>query len=1136
MAGDIFSATMLDVAGGSAVGGSGGGGGAGTGGAAGNGGNGDNGKASGGTAGAGGSADGTGGAGGGGGAATGGSIDAVTLAVTGDAISETLLKLAGGSAMGGAGGAGRDGTGAMAGHGGDGGNSIGSLSNPNGGAGGAGGSAYGTGGYGGAGGDAMGGSIGTVIVSVTGGIISTTTLEFAGGSAAGGVGGAGGIGQGGTGGEGGNGGSRGPNTIIIPEIPHLSNGAGGAGGAGGSADGTGAAGGAGGAAIGGGVDAVTVSVTGDVISATKLDIAGGSASGGAGGAGGNGTGGTAGNGGTGGSRNIDAVGGDGGTAGAGGTGGSANGTGGAGGDGGNATGGDANITMTSSGTITLTGDDAITITAKAGDATGGNGGAGGIGTGGTAGTGGAVGEGGDAAAGENGSADGLGGAGGAGGSATGGDVHVTLSNSSAINVTGGNAITIIAEAGNATGGDGGAAGSGTGGTALNGTGGVGGGVQSGNATVAVTNNGGINATGNGIDITATAGTGIGGAGDTAELNSAGINGSSSITVSNSSVVDVGGIGVRATAKGDNGTIAINNIGGTITGGLGGVVVATDLAFVEHSDIDIVNSGLISSGDLLAAAAIDAKGASAEILNSGTVLGFMDLTEADDTIDNQAGGVFAARGTSDFRGGVDVFTNSGTVVAAGDIATDEDVVLQNLERFDNSRLITMVDGRAGDTLTMTGATLYASTGGSLAVDAVLGAPGTGKSDMLIIDGATASTSGMTRVSVNVTGLSGANSDGITVVEMRNGATTHEGDFVLDGGSLNVGLFTWDMRQSGGTFELFSSGIGTGAYEFAAGITGMQDIWYQTTGTLLQRQADLRPLLKGTQVTPVADFSEPVAPTPAGQIGPGFWMKGAGAWLERDQGNNETATDRKQSIYGGLVGFDFATEGARDAWLFGLYGGYLGSKLKFNETDTEWTYNGPTVGAYATYLNQALYVDMLVKADFLNINIDPDKVAPAADDEDTDGVNVGGMIDAGYKFGGDEGLFLEPQATVAVLYTSIDDVDMLGGNVDFDDETSVRGRLGLRVGYDHTAANQVVYSSDVTASVWQELNGGDNDATIVTTDFPAFAVVDEPGETVGDISLGFSVTAPESWSGFVRGNYQFSDDLDAIAGSVGLRYSW
>ncbi len=37
---------------------------------------------------------------------------------------------------------------------------------------------------------------------------------------------------------------------------------------------------------------------------------------------------------------------------------------------------------------------------------------------------------------------------------------------------------------------------------------------------------------------------------------------------------------------------------------------------------------------------------------------------------------------------------------------------------------------------------------------------------------------------------------------------------------------------------------------------------------------------------------------------------GAWLEREQGDGLTVTDRKQSVYGGLAGFDFAAEGQGD----------------------------------------------------------------------------------------------------------------------------------------------------------------------------------------------------------------------------------
>ncbi len=46
---------------------------------------------------------------------------------------------------------------------------------------------------------------------------------------------------------------------------------------------------------------------------------------------------------------------------------------------------------------------------------------------------------------------------------------------------------------------------------------------------------------------------------------------------------------------------------------------------------------------------------------------------------------------------------------------------------------------------------------------------------------------------------------------------------------------------------------------------------------------------------------------------------------------------------------------------------------------------------------------------------------------------------------------------------------------------------------------------------------------------------PGVTVNNVT-GAATGGNEAWSGFLRGNYQFSEDLDAIAGSAGLRYSW
>jgi autotransporter family porin len=179
---------------------------------------------------------------------------------------------------------------------------------------------------------------------------------------------------------------------------------------------------------------------------------------------------------------------------------------------------------------------------------------------------------------------------------------------------------------------------------------------------------------------------------------------------------------------------------------------------------------------------------------------------------------------------------------------------------------------------------------------------------------------------------------------------------------------------------------------------------------------------------------------------------------------------------------------------------------------------------------------VKADFLDVDIDADDIAPGAGEADTDVFNIGGQIDTGYKFPLDTSLFVEPQASLVVLHTEIDDIDdIFGGAVDFEDETSVRGRLGLRLGHEQTASNGILYSGDVTAGVWQSFTG-DNDVTIFAPLTPASNVSDDPGETFGDVSVGFSVQSPDGWSGFIRANYLFAEDYDAIAGNAGVRYAW
>lgn len=636
-----------------------------------------------------------------------------------------------------------------------------------------------------------------------------------------------------------------------------------------------------------------------------------------------------------------------------------------------------------------------------------------------------------------------------------------------------------------------------------------------------------------LTITTGAGSDVKGADDAIVARNSG-SGTLAITVDGDATGTIG-----------NGIRAYNSAGASllISVGATGLVQGLEAGIYANSslgqDIAITIDGAVRNiTGATTGLAIRAAGGPASIDNNGQLIGTLALSASADTLNNK--GLWRTGGSSDFGSATDSVNNRGLFVAASGLSAIESSFLDNLEFFNNSGAVSLVDGLEGDQLGMGPATEFVGTGGRLIVDAFL-APGMpGKSDVLLING---NTSGTTNLVVNLTNPIGSapNTDGIRVVSVSGNSL--EQDFNIEGGVLNAGFFAWDLRrvEEGGdvVHELYTTGLGAGAHEFAAGITGAQDIWHQSTGTLLQRQADLRSLLSATQVTPVADFSEPVAPTPAGSVTPGLWFKGVGAYLQRDASDGALTLDRDQTLFGFLAGVDFGTENLRDqsdALMFGLFGGYLTSDLDFKSTNTEWTYEGPSLGVYATYLDEAFYADIVVKADFLSVEIDADDLAPDADGADTDVFNIGGLIDAGYKIGLDRGLFVEPQAGLAVVHTEIDDIgDIFGGAVEFEDATSVRGRLGVRLGHELTAGSGLIYSSDVTASLWQEF-AGDNEATIFAPLFPVTGVTDDPSETFGDVALGFSVQSPDGWSGFLRGNFQFAENYDAFGANAGLRYAW
>ena len=561
-----------------------------------------------------------------------------------------------------------------------------------------------------------------------------------------------------------------------------------------------------------------------------------------------------------------------------------------------------------------------------------------------------------------------------------------------------------------------------------------------------------------------------------------------------------------------------------------------------SKIVIKNAGYISADNLFA---IDTEGAKTTIRNrsGGVIKGYVDLTDKRDRFFNKEGGTFEARRQSDFRGGGDLFQNMGTVQTAEKPATER-VSFVNLERFENAGLVSLVDGQVGDKFTIsntvggTDLDYAASDGATLGVDVFLGGPGS-KADNFIIQG---DASGRTLLQVANTNSGGGafNPQGIPVAFVDGDVKSNA--FYLDK-PIDAGFFDYDLffvPTGSGFFELRSH-PGAGSHVLPRLITASHDVFHTSTETWLDRTADLRVLLNGAapiQPGAVTATGEPVPTT----FVPAIWAKGQGTWLNQEDKGKSTSfgrtyrydLERDLSVMNFETGIDMGQEdvlASGDMLVFGLLGGAVLASLDYNNVARHFDIEGGEVGAYATYLRGGLFVDSLLKAHFLDIET-ATRGFPGSIDSTTWGIRT----DAGYRFGSfSRGPFVEPLATIAFSQNELDDFTIDGNYVDFDNETNVRGRLGLRVGTSSEAWEGTLFEPFLIASLWGNLSGEHN--VSLTSSGRTFEFVDEPDDVWGVLSGGVNFFNPGAQTAlFAKADVTVGEETDGISVKGGMRYNW
>ena len=410
-------------------------------------------------------------------------------------------------------------------------------------------------------------------------------------------------------------------------------------------------------------------------------------------------------------------------------------------------------------------------------------------------------------------------------------------------------------------------------------------------------------------------------------------------------------------------------------------------------------------------------ATVTIGSTGRVNGRSTLTVGDDVVNNS--GTYNAIGTTDFGAGTDVFNNlaTGTV-----FSTNGAAVFAGLETFNNTAgLIDMRDGAANDTLNLSGN--YVGSGNArLGLDIDGTASGGLTSDRLIIGG---NASGSTNLLLNLRpGSALVDTNGVLIVDA---GTATGNPFVL--APTSAGLINYNLLQTGGDTFLVST-VDDAVFDGVLVGRMAQDMWYQSADTYTDYAAARRTEGGATRSSPV-----------------GIWAQLYGSQERYGNrnvsftafGTSLTASERlKTRRRGAQAGIDFGVGGV---FVLGITGGYEHAKAN-SAFGSAFDVEGYNYGAYAQFGGASgLYAGVLAKRDDYDIRLSNGVLIPLVR---PDGRSTGVEGELGFR-GGTSGMTFDFGGGLSYVRTKLD--DFTTGNIAFDSDrtTSVRGRLGGRLGF-------------------------------------------------------------------------------------------
>lgn len=591
---------------------------------------------------------------------------------------------------------------------------------------------------------------------------------------------------------------------------------------------------------------------------------------------------------------------------------------------------------------------------------------------------------------------------------------------------------------------------------------------------------------------------------------------------------------------------------------------TDTAAIKVSGggpVTIVNAGAISTvNPNFKGVAIDVAGASSLTLTNNPGAGVTGRIQASGNVLFNNGGAWRANGSSRFGPNATASTNTLAntgVVLVGNIgptaAKTNEATFVNLGHFQNGSatttgVIAMVNGLAGDSLTIDGDFKGQKGHSVLALDAYLGGKGS-IADTLNVNGAT---SGQTAIRINDTnpGKGAINNEGITLVTGVSG----KNDFILDPtapnydakqGGIPKGLYLYDLKIKQGEAEL-TSHVNVKGQQLPSLLTALQDIFFGSglSGLLPDNVFGFDETSPRLWMNSENWFPETVNPyrkdTPL-LAGPGLQAGFDTALVaERAVTRVSDQTGETFSMNAGyrqntssiMSGFDLV-RGRRDdsAWALGIAGGYIRSDQAFFTGQVLAQYDGARVGLYGRLARGAWRFDGEVRSDILALRYLASGPEGAGDGRAS---SLGFQASARYQAVLSPHWTLEPSAAVSLSSTRLSGLTLYGAPLAFSGGDSVRAALGVKLQGRWTVGDWRA-RAEFTGQVWNEFAGVNT--AILAPDDPELAISDRLGGAWADIGAKLNLTSPDNRAAaYLATGVRVSERYQAANVAAGVTWRW